>query len=263
MHANRKADFLIVGTQKGGTSALARFLGQHPEIFIPDIKEAHFFDYPAKYLNDSSGLPSYDAYHELFASARPTQLWGEATPIYMFLPFVPDRIHEYNPNLKLIFLLRDPAMRAFSHYKMQRSRHRERWPFPIAAALEPFRLLLLSSGPDHKRDPIRRHSYLSRGFYSAQVERFLRQFPRENCCFIKSKDLLREHDNVLRRIFAFLGVDPDFKVAPASVFVGPQGEPNAIFDRILRLIYRRERYRLQRLTGIDFSDWGLPPRQAG
>jgi hypothetical protein len=255
MRANDRVDFLIVGTQKGGTSALAAFLGQHPRIFVPPIKEAHFFDYSSVYLNGASNSPRYAAYHQLFADARPDQLWGEATPSYMFLPFVADRIHDYNPDLKLIFMLRDPVQRAFSHYRMQRSRGWERWPFAIAAALEPVRVRLLAGDPDRKRAPVRRHSYLSRGFYATQIERFLRQFPRDNCCFVKSEELLRDHDRVLRRLFTFVGVDPNFTVAPARVFVGPRGDLNATLARILRLIYRRDRRRLERLTGVDFSDW--------
>lgn len=258
MRANGKADFLIVGTQKGGTTALTTFLRQHPRIFIPEIKEAHFFDLTSRYLNAASGRPRYNEYHELFASAQPHQLWGEATPIYMFLPFVAGRIREYNPDVKLIFLLRDPVKRAFSQYKMECSRNWERWPFALAAALELLRVRLLSRDPDEERDPIRVNTYLSRGFYSTQIERFLCQFPKANCLFVKSEELLSEHDRVLRRVFTFLGIDADFKVPAARVFVSLEGGLDPILASVLRLVYRRERRRLERLTGLDFSDWGLP-----
>jgi hypothetical protein len=136
MHANGKVDFIIVGAQKGGTTALASFLAQHPGIFILEIKEAHFFDITRKYYDSKARSAPYGDYHRLFARAKPNQLWGEATPSYMFLPFVPRRIHEYNPAVKIIFLLRDPVMRAFSHFSMQRSRRWETHSFAAAVAME-------------------------------------------------------------------------------------------------------------------------------
>ncbi len=255
MRANGKVDFLVVGTQKGGTTALASFLRQHPQIFIPEIKEAHFFDFEREYLDPSTGSPRYGAYHQLYDDAQPHQLWGEATPIYMFLPFVASRIHAYNPAMKLIFLLRDPVKRAYSHYKMVREREWERWPFALAAAIEFFRVRFVSGDSDERKDPIRINTYLSRGFYSWQIRRFVRLFPIENCLFVKSEDLLGRHDCVMRRIFGFLGVDSELKVPAARVFVGERGNLNPLLARVLGLLYRRERRRLEQLTGLKFSDW--------
>lgn len=258
MQENGKVDFLIVGTQKGGTTALASFLGQHPQIFMPQTKEVHFFDRTCEYLDTSTGLPRYNAYHARFKVARSHQLWGEATPIYMFLPVAAARIHDYHPGIKLIFLLRNPVERAFSQYKMERGRNWERWPFALAAALEFPRVRLLCGDPDNARDAIRVHTYLSRGFYSHQIERFLRQFPRENCLFLKSEELLAEHDRVLRQVFNFLQVDPEFRVPPARIFASPQGILNPLVARILSLVYWRERRRLERLVSLDFSKWVSP-----
>jgi Sulfotransferase domain len=252
---NGKVDFLIVGTQKGGTHALVSFLSQHPEIFIPLVREAHFFDRTRAYLADLQSQHPYATYHALFETAKPGQLWGEATPIYMFLPFVACRIFRYNPAVKLIFLLRDPAERAYSAYKMERARKRDSWPFIFAAALEPLRLRMASADLDDDRHPIRVNSYLSRGFYSRQVGSFLRLFPRENCLFIKSEALLGEHELVMWRVFSFLKVDPDIKVPAEQVFVGTNGELSPILAYVLDLMYRRDRARLRRLIGIEFADW--------
>jgi hypothetical protein len=255
MHANGKVDFIVAGAQKGGTTALASFLGQHPAIFIPDVKEAHFFDIDSNYYDSKSGRAGLIEYHRLFAPAQPNQLWGDVTPIYMFLPFVPRRIFEYNREVKIIFLLRDPVMRAFSHFSMQRSRGWETHSFTAAVAMEFFRLHLFARDPDDLKDPGRIHSYVSRGFYGKQIARFSRLFPTENCLFLKSQELLAQHAAVMRRIFVFLGVDAEVKVPAARVFAGSEGEPNALLARILRLIYRRDRGRLERLTGLDFPEW--------
>lgn len=266
MQENGKVDFLILGTQKGGTTALSAFLRQHAEIFIPLVKEAHFFDMTRRYLADVQSPCPYASYHELFEISKPGELWGEATPIYMFLPFVADRIFRYNPTVKLIFLLRNPVERAFSAYKMERMREWDRWPFTFAVALEPFRLRLASGDLDDMRHPIRVNSYLSRGFYSTQVERFLRLFPRKNCLFIKSEELLGDHEAVMRKIFIFLGVDPDVKVPAARISpdikvptargsFSSGGKLNPLLARVLALLYRRERARLKRMTEIEFCDW--------
>ncbi len=256
MHINGKVDFLIVGTQKGGTTALASFLAQHPSVFIPEIKEAHFFDITRKYYDSKKQSPCYSDYHRLFASAKSDQLWGEATPIYMFLPFVPRRIYEYDCAMKIIFLLRDPVKRAFSHFSMQRSRNWETRSFMVAVAIEFLRLHLLSRDLDNLRDPVRIHSYVSRGFYSKQIARFLGLFPRENCLFLKSEELLGQHDLVMRNICGFLGVDPEVKMPFRRVFTGPEGQANIILARWLRLIYRRDLRRLERITGLSFPEWG-------
>jgi hypothetical protein len=251
---NKKVDFLIVGTQKGGTHALVSFLRQHPEIFIPSVREAHFFDRTGIYLADLQRQDPYAHYHELFEIAKSGQLWGEATPIYMFLPFVASRIFQYNPSVKLIFLLRDPAQRAHSAHKMERARKWDSWPFIFAAALEPFRLRMASGDLDDDRHPRRVHSYLSRGFYSRQIESFLRMFPRENCLFLKSEALLDEHELVMRKVFSFLKVDPEVKVPAERLFVGGGGELSPILARLLGVLYQRDKARLKRLTGIDFAE---------
>jgi Sulfotransferase domain len=255
MHTNGKVDFLVVGTQKGGTTALASFLSQHPSVFIPGIKEAHFFDVTRNYYDPEAGLVRYGDYHRLFAPAKANQLWGEATPIYMFLRFVPKRIYQYNPAIKIIFLLRDPVKRAFSHFSMQRSRNLESHSFTVAVALEFVRLYLLSRSPGDLRDPFRVHSYVSRGFYSGQIARFFDLFPRENCLFLKSEELLAHHSRVMRNIFVFLGVDPGVEVPFRRVYVGNGGQPNQLLARGLRLLYRPELRRLERLTGLSFPEW--------
>jgi hypothetical protein len=255
MHENARVDFLIVGAQKGGTHALVTFLRKHPRIFIPPVREAHFFDRTRKYQTDLESRCPFATYHELFESAEPGQLWGEATPIYMFLPFVAERIFRYNPAAKLIFLLRNPVHRAYSAYKMERSRQWETWPFTLAVALEPMRLRLATRHLDDDLHPVRVHSYLSRGFYAQQVEGFLRLFPRQNCLFIKSEDLLSEHESTMRRVFGFLEVDADVKVEAERVFVGASGELNPILASALGLLFRRDHARLERLTETEFSDW--------
>ncbi len=105
-----RVDFLIAGVQKGGTFSLYRLLERHPEISLSKAKEVHFFDNGE--IDWSS--PRYGPYHRNFPRWREGQVRGEATPIYIYWPEALERIRTYNPDIKLILLLRDPIERTYS-----------------------------------------------------------------------------------------------------------------------------------------------------
>ena len=130
-----RVDFLIGGVQKAGTSALARYLAEHPEIALPRGKEAHVFDAPDF---DEQWTPSDidSRYADHFDSAPVDALYGDATPIYCFNPAFVRRIAAYNPAMRWILLLRHPVDRAISQYHMERARGDESWPFWPAMLLE-------------------------------------------------------------------------------------------------------------------------------
>ena len=192
-------DFLIGGTQKGGTTALAHFLNQHPEICLPAGKEAHFFDRPA-YPDGADRATVARHYRAKFPDALRGRIVGEATPIYMYLPFVTERVHRYNPAMKWILLLREPVARAVSHYRMSRERGREWLPPGLAFHVEPWRLwwargrLPVVAG----RSSLRHHSYVDRGFYSAQIARIREWFPPEQVLVLTAENLRRQHEETLR-----------------------------------------------------------------
>ena len=116
-------DFVIIGAQKSGTTALAHFLDQHSGIAISQPKETHVFD-----TQDFDSGTINTRYAPFFEEAIHGQLKGEATPIYLFLPDVLKALSAYNQNLKIIVLLRDPVDRAISHYEMARARGEEDLP---------------------------------------------------------------------------------------------------------------------------------------
>ena len=131
--------FLIGGVQKGGTTALASYLGSHPRLRLPRDKEAHVFDDPN--FQDASTREQIDRHYQTsFPEPGLDTLHGDATPFYVFHPRVVARIARYNPAMRWIVLLRDPVERALSHYHMERIRGHERWPFWIALLRERSRL---------------------------------------------------------------------------------------------------------------------------
>src|SRR3954451_25210734 len=111
-----RVDFVIGGTQKGGTSALDAFLRQHPQICMPESrKELHFFDREENFAR----TPKYRKYHANFRPGAGHRVTGEATPIYMYWDAAPARIWSYNAAMKLILVLRNPVERAFSAWNME------------------------------------------------------------------------------------------------------------------------------------------------
>ena len=240
--------FMIVGVQKGGTSALASFLYQHPQLCTSVPKEVHLFDAP-DYAPDWTPARIDDRYRPCFAHCDHGTLRGEATPIYLFLPAIAGELKRYNPGLKLIVLLRDPVERAISHFYMEKNRDKEHLPLWLALLAEPFRLRRREDA-SHVDSHLRRHSYRRRGLYSLQLRNLYRHFDRDRVLVLRSEDLLRDHDAVLRRVFAFLGVAEDVRIPPRIVYAGDRGgRRHPVVSRLLGLSYLAERRRLRRLPG--------------
>ncbi len=241
--------FMIVGAQKCGTTALARFLGSHPQIGITTPKEAHLFDAP-EYSRDWTPADIDERYRPSFEPRRfagPGFVLGDATPIYLYLDDVAAELGRYNPALQVVVLLRDPVQRAISHYYMEKGRDAERLPLWLALVLEPLRL-------HRDRDPrapetaARRHSYRARGLYSRQLENLYRVFPRERVLLLRSEDLLEHHAAVLRRVFGFLGVSREVGVPRQVVFKGARGDRrHRVVSWLLRLSYAVESRRMRKL----------------
>ncbi len=110
-----RIDFLVVGAQKAGTNAMRHYLSLHPSIGLPSVPEAHYFDSDQLFTSHAA----HEEYHRYFPPARETMLRGEVTPIYMYWRPSMQRIWEYNPDIRLIALLRNPVERAYSHWNME------------------------------------------------------------------------------------------------------------------------------------------------
>lgn len=240
-----RVDFMVIGVQKAGTTALFDHLADDPQIALSRVKEVHFFD-------DETvdwSAPDYGAYHAQFEpTARPIR--GEATPIYVYWPGALERIARYNPAARLILMLRDPVERAWSHWKMEFARGVETRPF--AWCIREGRRRLFDAEPWGVH---REYSYVERGFYGEQVERLLTLFPREQLLILKADHLRRDPTRVLREVNAFLGLAPPPPAAPRAVHVGRDmdyGESLRDEDVAwLRRVYARDMARLLDLTGID------------
>ncbi len=204
-------DFLIIGAQRCGTTSLYYYLTEHPNIGPSSVKEVHFFDdaftkgirwYRAQF---PTTLQKYYSEH----IRRYDFFTGEATPSYLFHPHAPKRIVQILPKVKLIVLLRNPVDRAYSHYWLRTTLGDETSTFEDAIRAEQERIVgeqekLLVD--EHYRDTYRRFSYLTRGMYVAQLQRWMSYYPREQFLILKSEDFYRDPGGVTKQVLQFIGV---------------------------------------------------------
>jgi surface polysaccharide O-acyltransferase-like enzyme len=200
--------FLIVGTQKGGTTSLYNYLIQHPNVHSAVVKEIHFFDEQQHW--------GMDWYLTHFPESLPEgDITGEATPYYLFHPHVPQRIKHTLPDVKIIVLLRNPIERAFSHYQMMVRRGVETLSFSEAIRAESGRIDVeyerMEQDEDYFSAACSQFSYLKRGLYSEQLERWFSLFAREEILVIRSEDLQRKTEVSYNQVLQFLQL-PDWKL---------------------------------------------------
>ncbi len=205
-----KPNFLCVGAQKAGTSSIHNILKQHSQIFMSERKEIHFFDWEEQFILGKNW------YFEHFKNAENQLIIGETTPTYMYIEKVPERIYNLLGNkIKLLFVFRNPAYRAFSNYKMILGRKEEKYNFKKAIENDLFRI---KNKIDYQVD----WQYINKGFYSEQINRFLKFFPKENMFFIIFEDdFLNNRKKTFSNLFKFLGVEYqdislNFKITPQT-----------------------------------------------
>jgi hypothetical protein len=190
-------DFLIVGAMRCGTTALARYLGAHPDVYMAPEKETHFFD---RHFDRGTSW-----YASRFARAGSAAAVGEATQSYIYDPEALPRIADVLPDAKLIAILRDPVDRAYSHYWLNRARGLERLSFPEAIAEEPRRL---RSGS--RRDRLV-FSYIDRGRYLEQLNRICDLYPRSDLEIVIFEEMIRDPRAAFEGACRHIGVAPAFQ----------------------------------------------------
>lgn len=207
-HHTPLVNFLIAGVQKGGTTILDNYLRQHPNIGMANTKEVHFFDNENLFKTDNI---DYSRYHNAFSPSPQHLLFGESTPIYTYWKNSASRIFNYNPNMKLIILLRNPVERAFSHWNKERINFHS-YPNQTTAAetLSFYDAITSETERCHSTFPLqhRYYSYIDRGLYYQQLSRLLKFFPMEQLLVIKSEWLKTNTKRTLEKISYFLNIPP-------------------------------------------------------
>jgi hypothetical protein len=239
--------FVVIGAMKSGTSSLHHYLRQHPEICMSRPKETDYF---IEERNYGKGLHWY---RSLFADQ--TKVCGEASPNYSKRHRhrgVPGRLYRLVPDVRLIYILRDPIDRTLSHYLHNRDVGREVRPLAEAIAARSYR-----------------NNYVRTSMYRFQLEVFLRRFPLERILIVTTEDLKEKQPETLQKIFRFIGVDPHFEGSEFGRRFNQTPVAGPPSDRLARpALEREERDRLaehlapdvaglRALTGLGFERWCL------
>ena len=115
-----RPNFFMVGAPKTGTSSFFNYLSEHPDIFLPAVKELHYFSYPevSDTYYDIPFVTSESEYLRLFDGRRNEKMAGDLSPSYLFQSRAAERILRFQPDARIIISLRNPIKRAISHYLM-------------------------------------------------------------------------------------------------------------------------------------------------
>ena len=226
---SRIPDFFIVGAPKCGTTALYTYLRQHPEIFMPDVKELNFFC-------SDLGIPSLaadeHAYLSLFTGASGKKRAGEASVWYLYSPRAASAIRDFNVDSLIIIMLRDPVDMLYSLHSqrvyngVESIKNFEKAINNRRPDNEGYRLLIdngLPAGPFN----------LSVGKYSSHVRRYISTFGHERVKIILYDDFKNDTTSVYRSVLDYLGVAPDF--TPSFEIVNPNKQVrNVLLHRMVR-----------------------------
>jgi hypothetical protein len=202
-------NLFIIGAMKSGTSSLHESLHQHPDIFMARMKEPQYFAPHRTRWGQWWGqgqpwpAPGIGWYLDLFRDAANVKYAGESSVSYTAAPWVSGcerRIHAFNPDARLIYIMRDPVTRALSHY----------WHFVNDGRedLPPFEAV-------HRRE-----DYVARSDYARQLKPYIDVFRRERVFTLTLEELEREPAATMRRLFTWLGVDPRVRVTVQHINIG-------------------------------------------
>ena len=209
----RLPDFIGIGAMRAGTSWLRKQLARHPDVWTAEPKELHFFD---RHFTDDPA-----AYAEHFKMALVGQAAGEITPAYAILDdAIIATAKRWMPDAKLLFMMRDPVERAWSHAKKDFPQFRGK-----AAEESPIEELIAFMDMP---------AVASRGDYLTCLKRWLRHFDRDQlwCGFLD--EVAINPEPVLRGLFTFLEVDPDKGIDAKAAAKRENARPGAAVPDVVR-----------------------------
>lgn len=224
-----RPDFFIVGAARCGTTAMNGYLSSHPEIFISPVKEMHHF---GSDFNTNSPYRDRELYLSTFEGARDEKRVGEASVWYLYSTTAAREIKEFNPDSRIIIMLRNPVDMIYSlHSKLIALGYEDIYDFTQALAAEESRKQgrRLAKGA---YPPVILF-YREHVKYARAVERYLETFGRDRVLVIIYDDFQADILAAYRRTLEFLGVDPDHRPEFPILNQGTQARLS-LLDRLLR-----------------------------
>ena len=222
----RKPDFFIVGAPKCGTTAMNRYLGQHPGIFMPEIKEIHYFGSDLRVHRDMT----LKSYLSIFKGAGDARRVGETSVWYLYSKLAAREIKKFESEARIIIMLRNPVDKIHSSHSYALYSGRETIP-DLGAALEAEKY--------RREDPNAPIGVLYREAmnYTEQVQRYVNVFGWEKVHVIIYDDLKNDPTGIYKKVLGFLDVEQDF--VPEFKVVNPNKRPRS--KRLQSLLWRPPR----------------------
>ena len=227
---NTTPDFLIVGAQKSGTTSLAYYLSQHPEVQLAYAKEVGYFTSTKYRLGDKW-------YRKQFPARFKKVKYFEATPDYMYIDSFAERLYKYNRDIQIVVILRNPVDRAYSAWNMFKGIHglpEEKKNKIInnfiiygedKKSVDNFiNFLKAEEYPDFSSyikmelDMIKQNSpllvpgFLRYGIYHKQIERLLKYFDKKHILILENGELKNDKKGTMNKIFDFLKIPYSDKI---------------------------------------------------
>ena len=187
----RIPNLFIIGAMKSGTTSLHEYLNKHPEVFMSDIKEPGYFADCINYYPKD-----FEWYMSLFRGVTDEKIIGESSTNYTKLPFcdgVVEKLWEYNPDARLIYIMRHPVKRTISHYW-----HSVRY------------------GDEHRdimTAIIKKHEYIAISDYAYQLQPYIERFGKERILTLTFEELTSNPDKTLKCVFKWLGISPNLSIS--------------------------------------------------
>lgn len=246
-HAPMKPDYPCIGSQKSGTTWLYEMLRLHPDIGFPRRKETHYWDRKKR--------SSTREYSRLFPQDR---ISGDITPAYAILPSATiERVHQHNPDARIVYIVRNPIERAWSHALMVVQRLQSMAEGVGLGA----RLQAANSPAWLFRYLFRTKESLQRGDHAVILQNWWSVFPRQQILVLFYEDLLADPRATLQQCARHIGVNAGFydeipeEMLRRRVFESAKVPLPAGLRAFLRKLYQDRILALQRLLDVDLHHW--------
>ncbi|MGH1346817.1 MAG: sulfotransferase domain-containing protein [Nannocystales bacterium] len=236
----RMPDFLLIGGMKCGSTTLHDYLVNHPQLAEPQYKEPGFFSRDERF---ALGL---DWYRSVFSAAKGDQLAFESSTCYTRHPHfgeVAARIHEHLPEIKLVYIMRHPVDRLYSHYRHAMLERQKKNEGPVVS---------LDAAMSESSE------FFDAGCYLRQIEQYTRHYDRDRFFFLTLEELKDDPDAMLGRLQAFLGVD-----SVPTLSTSLKGASNAASARAMGTTAASARDKLRRTPLVRIAKRLIPKEARG
>lgn len=256
-----KPSAICIGTQKGGTTALFHYFSCHPGVIQPKVKEIDFFNCDAHYAR---GINFYHSYFPRSTMANKKKITFDITPGYISnADKTAKRIYDYNPNIRIIILLRNPITRAYSAWQMYRKFYANdpdwfsKWVQRCDSkeSQDSFLKRSPSFGENFEKDIIEEMEAIKNdqdiempilkfGIYHQYLKHYFDYFPKDQILITTSEDMKNDTKGELLKIENFVGLEPytwtDKELMTSNANVGKYNKGMTVSERSLLKSFYQE-----------------------